>query len=361
MLSSETHRPRRQRADGFFRVHRCEPVTTESGQPCCQGARLVATRPTRSSADVEVEIVAHDQESAARGLDIVGVPVALLVGHGAKCPSIRPGPMPSVPAVAQHDVVWFVTVGGLAAPDGEEPDDHAFVGDGVEVVELGLDFEIIALRVEAIHVRPAHRLIYLPSSGSKNVRTFLVRAFPRKTVAPVNRISDLIDMADAINPDLAERVPEDSASVHHSAALGERVAPMNAIRREMDRHDPIVPFGHWIRCTSANHAKHLETSRRILLLQIKPYRARVPSARLDDVGLWLHIKGRFFPLDAVTGGGVGGGGALSDHVPHLEKLVLRVVPDAVAEYHCGGMIRVLHLPGSVRFEDGTCRMVLGEV
>src|SRR5207247_1582129 len=122
MFSTETHWPRHQRTPRFFRVHRSEPVTTERRQSCRQSAGLVPTRPTRSPADVEVEFVAHDQESAARGLNIVGIPVALLVGHGAEGPPVRTGPMPSVAAVAQHNIVWLVTVRGLAPPNREEPD-----------------------------------------------------------------------------------------------------------------------------------------------------------------------------------------------------------------------------------------------
>src|SRR6266516_2678814 len=98
MLSTEAHWTRCQRASRFARVHRGEAVAPERGQARAQSARLVASGPTGSSANVEVKLVSHDEESAARGLDIVGVPVALFVGHGTERPPIRTRPMPSVPA-----------------------------------------------------------------------------------------------------------------------------------------------------------------------------------------------------------------------------------------------------------------------
>ena len=97
-------------------------------------------------------------------------------------------------------------------------------------------------------------------------------------------------MSNAIDPDLAKRVPEHGASVHDTAAPGDRLAPVNAVRREMDRHHPIVPLGHRIRSARANHAEHFEASRRILLLEIEPDRARVTAARLHDIGRGPHIQ-----------------------------------------------------------------------
>src|SRR5213593_4372555 len=136
MFSVELHGSRRERALSFSRVHRGETVTTQHGQPCRQGAGLVATGPPRSSAHVEVKLVPHDQESAAGGLDIVGVPVALSVGYGTKRPPIRTRPMPAIPAVAQHDVVWLMPVRGLTTPDGEEADEQTLVSHGIQVIEL---------------------------------------------------------------------------------------------------------------------------------------------------------------------------------------------------------------------------------
>src|SRR6185503_3138885 len=99
MLSRETHWSRRQRASRFSRVHRGEPVTTERCQSRRQGAGFVRAGHARSAADVKIKFVADHKKSAARGLNIVGVPVALLVGDGTERAPIRPRPMPSVAAV----------------------------------------------------------------------------------------------------------------------------------------------------------------------------------------------------------------------------------------------------------------------
>src|SRR5688572_30672895 len=135
MFFTETHRSCRQGASRFFTIHRREPVTAKRGQSRRQVASFVVARSAGSSTDVEIKFVPHDQKSATRRLDVVGVPIALLVRHGTKRTSIRTGPMPSVPAVAQHDIVWLVTVCGLAAPNGEESDHQTFVSHSIEVIK----------------------------------------------------------------------------------------------------------------------------------------------------------------------------------------------------------------------------------
>src|SRR5207244_12274709 len=97
--------------------------------------------------------------------------------------------------------------------------------------------------VEAVHVRQAQRRVHFPPSGGQDIRTFLIGASPGKTVSLVNRLSDLIDLTDAVDPHPAERIPEHSAPIHEAATPGDGVAPVDAIRREMDRHNPIVPAG----------------------------------------------------------------------------------------------------------------------
>src|SRR5215475_6475426 len=126
MPARESHGPRGERAACFIRVYRSETVTSKRGQSRRQGPRLVAARSPASSADIEVEFVAHDQESTAGRLDVVRVPITLLVRYRTEHAPIRTGPMPSVAAVTQHNVVWLVTIRRLAPPDGEKSDHQPF-------------------------------------------------------------------------------------------------------------------------------------------------------------------------------------------------------------------------------------------
>src|SRR5262245_24637734 len=115
--------------------------------------------------------------------------------------------MPAVAAVAQHNVIWFVTIRRLAAPNREEADQQTFVGDCVEVVELGLDLETLARWIKLVHIRPPERLAHLPPSRRKNIRAFDIGTPPRKTVPFVHGISDFVNVTDTVNPDLTKRVP----------------------------------------------------------------------------------------------------------------------------------------------------------
>jgi hypothetical protein len=63
--------------------------------------------------------------------------------------------MPSISAITEGHVVRLVTVFRLASPDREEANHQTFVSDGVQVIELRLDFEVFALRVEPVDIGPA--------------------------------------------------------------------------------------------------------------------------------------------------------------------------------------------------------------
>src|SRR6185503_13816074 len=112
MLSGETHWPCREHPTGLIGVHRSEAVASERGQSRGQGARLVVAWAPATSADVKVEFITDDEESATGRLDIVRVPITLLVGDRTEGAPIRAGPVPSVPAVPEHNIIWLVTVRG---------------------------------------------------------------------------------------------------------------------------------------------------------------------------------------------------------------------------------------------------------
>ena len=127
--------------------------------------------------------------------------------------------MPAIPAVAQDHLVGLVSIRRLAAPDGEKPDHQTFVGHRVQVVELGFDLQIGALRVEAVDIRPARGLVYFPTRRGQDISGFHVGALAGKSVSLVHRAVDLVNMPDAVNPNLAERIPEHRAAVHQPARL----------------------------------------------------------------------------------------------------------------------------------------------
>src|SRR5207244_12444764 len=105
------------------------------GQAGGAGARLRRPAHARAAAAVEVEPVADDQAAAARRLDVAPVPVAVMFGDRDERGMRRTGPVETVAAVAEADLVRLGAVARLPAPDRKEPEEQALVRDAVEVVE----------------------------------------------------------------------------------------------------------------------------------------------------------------------------------------------------------------------------------
>ena len=83
--------------------------------------------------------------------------------------------------------------------------------------------------------------------------------------------------------------------------------------------------------------RHLEAAPFVGFELIEPHRARVAIALIDDVGPGLDVEVRLPPRDPVVRDRVAGGAAVAAHVPDLEHAIARIVEDAVAEDHRGGI------------------------
>src|SRR5262249_22977598 len=157
----------------------------------------------------EVQLVAHHQAAAAGRGDIGVVPVAGLLRHRTEGAAIRTRPVPAVATVADADLVGLLALRKLAAPDGEQAQEDALVGDAIEVVQLGRRLVVGPGRVEVVRADPHRRPGVLAPLGAAD---HIIFGFP---VAPAPGSAPAV--AQAIDPDLAERVVEHGAAVAASA------------------------------------------------------------------------------------------------------------------------------------------------
>ena len=171
-------------------------------------------------------MIADDQAAAARRLHVAPVPVAVLLRDRNEGTVVRPVPVKAVAAEAEAQLVRLGPIARLPAPDREQADHQALVGGAIEIVELALRFQIIALGVELVRPDPRRRLARLPACADQRIGILPVRPHPSQStgVGP-----------DTIDPDLAERVVERSRPVAARPAFGHRLAPMDAVRREVQR------------------------------------------------------------------------------------------------------------------------------
>src|SRR6185436_13803638 len=189
--------------------------------------------------------------------------------------------------------IGFVAVGRLAAPDGKAPQEQALVGRAVQVIELRANLQILALRIEPVHVDPWQRLADLPLRRPQHVGILDVRPPPLEAV---RALAPGVGVADGEDPDVAKWVEKDRAAIDDAAALA-GIRPVDAVARKVQRHDPVVPARLRTRAARAYDAEHLETPLSILLLIIEPDGARISAARYDDVGTRLHIEAGLVPFD----------------------------------------------------------------
>src|SRR5438876_7826669 len=151
-----------------------------------------------------MQLVADHQAAAAGRLDIAPVPVAALFGNRDERPMVGPVPVKAIAAKAKAHLVGLGPIGWLPAPDREQPQQQALVSDGVEIVELRRRLEVVARRIETVSPDPRQRLASLPFGSGDQIGMFPVMTNPsmRARVA-----------AQAIDPDLTERVIEDGRPV----------------------------------------------------------------------------------------------------------------------------------------------------
>ena len=80
---------------------------------------------------------------------------------------------------------------------------------------------------------------------------------------------------------------------------------------------------------------HFESSRGVLLMKVQPHGAGVAKEGLDleDILAAGSVGIQFWPIpaNAVLGRGVAEADSRAGHVPHLQRLVFRVVPNAATK------------------------------
>ena len=345
ILAGEADRARGQHARFGAGVHRGEPVASDGGQAGCVGAWCPVFRP---AADVEVELVADDQASAAGRLDVAPVPGPVGFIHPGEGTAVGPVPVEAVAAEAQEDLVPLGSHTAVSLPDGEQPDHEALVRHAIEVVELRRDLgEILVgvVGVQPIGVGPKVNVLAGPLQALGGIGMLTVGPGTPHTGETA---------ANTIHPDLAEGVVEDGGAVADARGNRHRLTPVDPIRRAEQPQAPMPA------ALVMHGRKQLVSPRGILLEEVEPDGVRIARLFLDDVRARQHVQRRLFPVNAVLAGGVTGGHAVAAEVPHLEELVGRVVPDAVAEDHGGGLC-AFSVGRRVCLQHRTGRMILRPV
>jgi len=207
---AEADGPRGEHAGRRAAIHRREAVAPQHGQPGV-GAAVPEFAVECPPAEVEIELVAHDEAPAAGRLHVAPIPGVLNGVDRQERPPIGAVPVKAVAAVAQQDFVAFVDSQLGASPvlrplpDRKQPEQQAFVGHGVEVVQLRLDSlepRIRMVRVETVCPDPRHHLPTGPRQGRRQVGVLAVVPCPGD--APV---------AQAQHPHAAKRIVETRAAV----------------------------------------------------------------------------------------------------------------------------------------------------
>ena len=293
-------------------------------------------------------IADHEADTACR-LHVGPVPVALTLGHADERITRRTRPVKAVAAEADAQIVGLLAIGRLAAEDREEAEHHAFVGDGVEVVELGGHVAAFAHRIERIRGDPRHRLALRPPR----------RAELGALVIPANAIQLRVVVTQAEAPTIAKRIEEAGAAIAGRPRIT-AIGPANAIgrRRQVQR-----------RVALHRRPRHLESRRGISFVEIEPHRAGVAAMFADDVGAGDDVCGAARPRDAVRRCGEGGVLLVAGHVPHLEDAIGGIEEHAVAEDHRGGTgrglrhgrVRIVDLPRLLGREQRVRRVIHGLV
>src|SRR5262249_39070562 len=156
----------------------------------------------------------------------------------------------------------------------------------IQVVELRPNLEVLTLRIALVDVDPRQGLADLPLRGRQHVGVFDIRPPPLEAVGAA---APRIGVPDGESPDVAEGIEKDRAAIDDPAALA-GIRPMDAVAREMQRHDPIVPTRLRTRAAGADHAERLEASFRVFLVVIEPNRAGIATAGEDDIGALFYVK-----------------------------------------------------------------------
>src|SRR5262245_16115195 len=197
---------------------------------------------------------------------------------------VRAGPMKSVAAEADAHIVGLRPIAEVAAPDREQPEQHAFVSGAVQVVQLRRSTGIVASRIERIGARPGHGVILCPRT--RKIAALQIETMPRRPTRLASRPK-------AEDPDLAKRIPEDGRPIAGGTSLV-RVPPVDAVIREIRLQ--AIARG------TRGKANHLESPARIRVVLVQPYRVRITRFVRDDVGPRHDVQRGLRPSDAIARG-----------------------------------------------------------
>src|SRR6185436_503003 len=115
-------------------------------------------------------------------------------------------------------LVWLGPVARLTAPDVEQAEHDALVGDAIEVVELRLDLQIGPRRIEPVGAHLEGWIVRLPGVGANDIRMLMVGPAARQSAG-----------TNAGHPDASERIVKAGGAVAAGAAHQGRFAPVNAV------------------------------------------------------------------------------------------------------------------------------------
>ena len=246
-------------------------------------------------------------------------------------------PVEAVASKADAEVVVLGTAGidppslttvvvEVAAEDREHPQQHALVGDTVEMVELRCQTDLGVRGIQAAVGRHPERHLILcrPRGGGGGVD---IVGLP-VALGPA-AVARGVRLANAEDPLVAERVEEDRGPIAAAAAPPMLARPVvDAVGRcAVDE----VADG------AAAVGEELDAPLRVFLIQVEPNRVRFGCAALeDDVGPLDDIELGLDPSDPVLRLGVAEVLVVAAHVPGLELPVGRVEPDASAKRHGHG-------------------------
>ena len=208
-----------------------------------------------------------------------------------------------------------------------EAEHYAFVGHGVEVVQLRLFVCSFSHRGEYVGVHLVLLVRTAPEHYARGVARFPcgsgqeVVGFGVVAGAAVRRRAEFSAVAQAVNPFLPEGIVEHGAAVA-TCGSGSPFDPGDTVGRD---HRNSVHIGDVGIGLAEEHLVAVAVARIIVEHNCAGIRMQILEAR-ELVGAVVEI--RPVPIEPVGAGSIGHGVQPAGFVPHLELAHLRIPPDA---------------------------------
>src|SRR5687768_12139077 len=151
--------------------YRREAVTPQGGEARAAHARQLRTGHATPAAYIKEQPLVDDRAHAAGRLHVGPVPLARPLRNRNEWLSPLARPVKAVPAEGHANIVRLLTLAQLASEHGEQAKQHAFIGDGVEVVQLPRGRRHLRPRaIGAIGAHPTWRPAGRPGGGAEVAR-----------------------------------------------------------------------------------------------------------------------------------------------------------------------------------------------